>query len=601
MNDFIESLDLDPTEAVETAVEEFQMQGLSLAGVDQSWPPGDRVQHPLSMAFATLREATALEPAVQSALTAIASAFTPTPVQIQAAMDHLTALAAKAPAPPPPTAAELAEDAEDAASAPVTAAAAPQAAKTLAPKISKLDASKHAVSDQVAVAANEFAVTHLLNVLERAGKEQDEATYLLSARALTAMLRVEYAFQTDMVREQGLERLLASWTAWQASGEGKNQGGVSPPVSLRGEQLLPIARAVAGCVAAAIEKHEDSKNVCFDIQFAHELLGWLRPGHLAANDVVSVQQVAASLGHLCSNDDPKAKGSRSFQNGMKLGKDARVHTPLVARLRLEMDQASATSTTTTTTTSTASSSSTSTIEATMLALMRACQRCAVNDEICGFFAEDGGVTLALEILQTHTAHPKRVAGACALLAQVAANDTVKADVTRGGYLDLFPTLVEAHGGIRVADDAEDRKDEDDADSDVDVGVRSGPSPGARALEPAVRLLGMLMLRNPDVARSAHEAGCLVATGQALIAFGDGYAALARQCCQAVRTAVVRDETIKRALAGRENLVVAIRSARMLHPQCKDVGAAALRDLGLEYHGDTEKTLEGNLDYYYAAL
>ena len=64
--------------------------------------------------------------------------------------------------------------------------------------------------------------------------------------------------------------------------------------------------------------------------------------------------------------------------------------------------------------------------------------------------------------------------------------------------------------------------------------------------------------------------------------------------------MVRDEDIKKALAQNEELVAAIRQARVKHAGCKDVGSAALRDLGLEYHGTTEKE-GGDLEYYYKAL
>ena len=56
MRDFIESLELDVEEAVSTAVEEFEMQGLSMDGVDRAWPPESRQVHPVAAAFGVVRE-----------------------------------------------------------------------------------------------------------------------------------------------------------------------------------------------------------------------------------------------------------------------------------------------------------------------------------------------------------------------------------------------------------------------------------------------------------------------------------------------------------------------------------------------------------------
>lgn len=56
VRDFIESLELEPSEAVQTAVEEFKMQGLDMAGVDTVWPPESRSVSPLSVAVGVVRD-----------------------------------------------------------------------------------------------------------------------------------------------------------------------------------------------------------------------------------------------------------------------------------------------------------------------------------------------------------------------------------------------------------------------------------------------------------------------------------------------------------------------------------------------------------------
>lgn len=72
--------------------------------------------------------------------------------------------------------------------------------------------------------------------------------------------------------------------------------------------------------------------------------------------------------------------------------------------------------------------------------------------------------------------------------------------------------------------------------------------------------------------------------------------------QVIRNTVVRLPELRAPLLAMEGLEEGVRKARAAHPECRDVGSAALRDLGLEYHGATEQEGEGaSLDYYYKAL
>lgn len=192
----------------------------------------------------------------------------------------------------------------------------------------------------------------------------------------------------------------------------------------------------------------------------------------------------------------------------------------------------------------------------------------VNDEACERFAKAGGLEEALAWAAPGK-DPKTALAALRALGQVAGNDGNRAALVRLGYLELVPGLV------------------------------LGFFEAAGVVEAALRVLGMVLLRNPEAAEAALECGALGAAAEALGGHG-GHAGVCRQVCQVVRNAVVRSPGVKEALLRVEGLETGIRAARMKHGECKDVGGAALRDLGLEYLGETEKT-DGSLDYYYNAL
>ena len=59
----------------------------------------------------------------------------------------------------------------------------------------------------------------------------------------------------------------------------------------------------------------------------------------------------------------------------------------------------------------------------------------------------------------------------------------------------------------------------------------------------------------------------------------------RQCCMLLRNMVVRNLELRPVFLGQDAEAL-LRAAKRLHPKtCSDVGAAALRDLGLDNYND----------------
>jgi hypothetical protein len=105
------------------------------------------------------------------------------------------------------------------------------------------------------------------------------------------------------------------------------------------------------------------------------------------------------------------------------------------------------------------------------------------------------------------------------------------------------------------------------------------------LEAAVGLLVNMTLRMPAVCADAADAGCLDLLLAVLRSEAPGLAPLQRQACMAVRNMAVRNPELRPAFLdkGAEAL---LRRAKVAYPkECRDVGSAALRDLGLDKYNE----------------
>ena len=104
--------------------------------------------------------------------------------------------------------------------------------------------------------------------------------------------------------------------------------------------------------------------------------------------------------------------------------------------------------------------------------------------------------------------------------------------------------------------------------------------GGSVLEPGLGLLTALMLRNPDVAEAAAQAGASEVIVD-VMGTNAQQAAVLRQACMAVRNMVVRNPDLRPQVLSK-GVEALLRAAKKAHPgPCGDVASAALRDLGLD--------------------
>lgn len=309
-----------------------------------------------------------------------------------------------------------------------------------------------------------------------------------------------------------------------------------------------VTAALCRAADAATHKFENNKCAFYDQGFVLAAVDVLRRGEY---DDETCKAIANLLGNTCQNDDVKAPGSRAFAIGVELGSNTDMGEVILGALRRETAGAGD--------------------EAVVCSLLRCVQRTSVNSDISGKFAEMGGLDDALRGASANGATARVLTATFKMLGQVTGNDDIRLQLVSKGLLELVPAVCAA--------------------------FPSDP----KVLEPALRVTGMVLLRNPDAAARAHGAGVLDAAVRAILEC-PGEAGVCRQVCQVVRNAVVRTPSLRDVLLAAEDggLEAALRKARIQHADCKDVGGAALRDLGLEYHGDTEKN-DGSLDYYYSAL
>ncbi|KAG2442170.1 hypothetical protein HYH02_009658 [Chlamydomonas schloesseri] len=192
--------------------------------------------------------------------------------------------------------------------------------------------------------------------------------------------------------------------------------------------------------------------------------------------------------------------------------------------------------------------------ATVVRVLGTVRQVAANEEICREFTDDGGVISCLGVLRDSIAN-KEVAKAClGALRQLAHSDTVKRLLAEHGAVELAARVVEQHSG---ADDI---------------------------AEVALGLLGNMMLRQPEICTQAAEAGVpeLVVD---LMNRWPARAPVQRQACLVTRIMVARNPELRPAYLER-GVEPLLRAAKTAHPaSCKDVGSAALRDLGLDNYND----------------
>lgn len=191
-----------------------------------------------------------------------------------------------------------------------------------------------------------------------------------------------------------------------------------------------------------------------------------------------------------------------------------------------------------------------------VALLTALRQVCANDDICKEAADEGAVDVCCGILQQGQSGSARdlVTACCGTLKQLANSDMIK-------------VMIANRQGIQLL-----------------CGVLSAYSADSSTVEQALGVLAAMTLRQPDICTSAAEAG-LPDLLMEVMGEARGKAGVQRVAAMLVRNMVVRTPELREVFLSK-GMEAALREAKAAHPaHCKDVGSAALRDLGLDNYND----------------
>ncbi|KXZ54662.1 hypothetical protein GPECTOR_4g728 [Gonium pectorale] len=192
--------------------------------------------------------------------------------------------------------------------------------------------------------------------------------------------------------------------------------------------------------------------------------------------------------------------------------------------------------------------------ATVCKLLGTVRQIAANEEICREFTDDGGVVSCLQVLRGSAGRRDVVRSCLSALRQLAHSDGVKRLLAEAGAVGDAVRVTALHEG---ADDV---------------------------AEAALGLLGNMVLRHPENATLCAEAGVPDMLVEVMRRH-PGRAPVQRQACLLTRLMAARNPELRPGLLER-GLEPLLRAAKAAHPNsCKDVGSAALRDLGLDNYND----------------
>jgi len=321
---------------------------------------------------------------------------------------------------------------------------------------------------------------------------------------------------------QGLATLLVTDPHREAY---HKQRGSAVMVSLLKDSVKgPVATAALSTAAQACFKNEDNKG-SFIVEGGDDMiLAAIRESNAEAPALIAACTALRSI--TVADDDRPCLTSGAFKNAREIaGKGAAAD--LLAVLRKAKEDVSP------------------------LAAAAACsalRRITVTDEICKDVADQQGVELLLDSIQTYLDNAAVARTGMSVLRQLANSDANKGLIIQRGALSAIQTV-----------------------------CKSG---NAGSCEQALGLIVGLTLRNPTGASAAVEAGCIDTIVTVMSALPSEQW-VQRQGCMAIRNLVARNPEHKDDLLGK-GAEPLLRKAQSRHPQaCKDVGGAALRDLGFD--------------------
>ncbi|CAG9467154.1 unnamed protein product [Pedinophyceae sp. YPF-701] len=383
------------------------------------------------------------------------------------------------------------------------------------------EASAEAIEDKaraLVTVHGEFGVQHLLDVAAVAAERKDAEVLAAASRALAAVMS-----SPDNKK------------AFQSADGGQKVRKIIDDAEKDDWDTVAAAATIA---EAAATKAEGNKCALYD-NGAVERLVEMIDAHAAVIPETALVPMCGAIGIVCVNDDegnrvvaapghPGLSASRAFATGIRLGKIANPALLRVLQAGAEAERS----------------------PKAIAAVKCAVRRVSVNDETVGVFMDAGGIPVALKLLETHMKSKAVAYHGLAMLRQMAASDTARLAACEAGALELALAACQAHGTA------------------------------SNVVEQALGTVAALLLRNPDGCERAAGCGWPAAVAAAMRSH-EGSGPVQRQGCMLVRNLVARNAELRPVVAeaGAEGL---IRAAMTKYAgACKDVGSAALRDLGCD--------------------
>lgn len=382
-----------------------------------------------------------------------------------------------------------------------------------------------------------------VEALEKLGKlciktEPENAQIAVKYGGVETSIQAYYAVQTYRMSWGSLAlRVLLSLIAEEQGKEAflKANGPevVMEALAVENVELYEPMNRELSCIAAntmalAAAKNETVKERFMDLGADEALVKYLKNhAEEMGSDGAALQAACDAIRSLTVADDDRPAASNAFKNAMKIAKAGAMD----AFLEILPQRAKALPI--------------------LPSLCLTLKSLAVNDEICRDFAQEGGLSMVLEFLDYSSKYPNRIVGrtSLALLSQLAGSDANKEAIVKNDGLQRIIHLMKTY------------------------------SEEPTVLQEGFAAIATLTLRSPQHVTKAVDTGALDLAAELMAAHPDAPYML-RQACQMIRNLNVRNPE-NRPISLEKGLEPLLRRAKDTHEICKDVGSAALRDLGLE--------------------
>ena len=588
----IDDFEMDPAEAVEEAVKEFELQGVDLSEIDRTYAgPEGRGEHPvvpLTLALVSAVEAAERDPA---AIDAAVAAMAP----------HVGAKDSAVPG----------------WGAACVGAGAVQAAFRLCVDEAAAFARAREEEEEPADGEGENAAVSSPSSPTSSAAE----ARLASALALLAsVLACDEARDTFAALGYPAAFLADAWPSSRSSVEPSKSS-----VESSDADASLVDAAACAAIAQACAKCEANKGA-----FA-KARAEVRVASVFADASASAAALRAACDAtraLTTGDDPRDPASGAFQHARAFHAAGACRSLSYALARAvkaaaggssdgaagsingggvgpENDDAS----------SPASSSS-----SLVAALASALRQTSANDAACEETSREGGLHAALDFLGAYAdfsgtppagdsdrssktaagadlrrAAPSAARACASLVRKLAGSDAVKAAAVKAGGVETLSRAIQS-ASERIArersvdetetaagDETARSRDADESDSKTNGKVAQVQTQ-LRAQEQMIGALAAVCLKNPSGASSVGASGALDAVADAAHR-APAHAGIQRAACLFARNAVSRcPDNV--ALALRCGFEPLLRDAKRRHPrECVDVGSAALRDLGCDNYNE----------------